>query len=154
MKVRIISLIIALKLIEEVSLQYEGCDYFEELKPDTTYFISSPRNSENLLWGDDCRWAAEASFGNKILLNCNEVRIQPSISCYGDSILVSMSGRTDLSDAKRYCGMTSFSETSTSTKITIALKTRSVSIGVRFKCSLQAVASNCSCGQVNRGRIG
>lgn len=153
MNFRKISLIAVFILIESVYLQYRGCDYFQAVKLETNYLISSPRYSQNFL-GNECRWAAEAPPGNEISVNCTEVRLQPTLSCYGDRILVSKSGRTDLRDARRYCGGASFSESSTSTKITIALKTGSFSQGGKFKCSLKAVASRCICGQVNRGRIG
>ena len=149
----IVLICVTFTLIEIVWLQYAGCDYFQELNSEDVYLISSP-NSQIFLQSVECRWAAEAPPEHTLHLDCNEVRLQPTPSCYGDRILVSRSGRSDLRDAKRYCGGASFSETSTSTKITIALKIGLFSAGGKFKCSLKAVASNCSCGQTNKGRIG
>lgn len=139
-------------LFSLASSQYKGCDYFQALRPGEIFVIAPPRYSQNFLFGNECRWAVKVPSGNKILLNCNhEAKTFP---CYGDSILVSKSGRADLSDANKYCGRVSFSESSTSTKITIAVKTEAFSTGSKLKCSLRAVADNCSCGQINRGRIG
>lgn len=147
-------LIACLILIGKVFPQMNGCDYYQALQPDVNYTITSPNYSQNYLRGSDCRWAAEAPPGYKILLSCNEVRLPQSFFCSGDRILVSVIGRTDLRGSTPHCGSTSFSETSASTKMTIALKTGLFSRGGKFKCSLKAVSSGCSCGLVNRGRIG
>lgn len=148
------SLITILILIGKVFPQSNGCDYYQALKPDVTYTITSPKYSLNYLRGSDCRWAAEAPPGYRILLSCSEVRLPTSFFCSGDRILVSNAGRADLRDATRHCGSSSFSETSASNRMTIALKTGTFSRGGKFKCLLKTVGSSCSCGQVNRGRIG
>lgn len=147
------SLITVLILIGKVFPQLNGCDYYQALQINSVYTIKSPNYSQNYLRGSDCRWAAEAPPGYKILLNCNEMQLPAPFFC-SDKILVSNTGRTDLRDARRHCGSTLFSETSTSTRMTIALKTGPFSRGGKFKCSLKAVKNNCNCGQVNRGRIG
>jgi hypothetical protein len=148
--------IIVLSLIGKVSAQSKACDFYQELKPGKIYTIASPRYPQNYLRGTDCRWAAEAPPGYKISLGCNEVRLPLVLRCNDrvDRILVSPSGRVNLSDARRHCGGVSFSETSLSTRMLVALKSGPFISGKRFKCSLKAVADNCSCGQLNRGRIG
>jgi CUB domain len=149
--------IIMFLLIGKVSTALEACDYYQELKPGVVYTIASPKYPKKIVRGADCRWAAETEPGYKISLDCFEVRLPPVYRC-GDRverILVSTSGKANLSDAKRRCGSVSFTEISASTRMTIALKTGPSSYkGGRFKCSLRAVTSNCSCGQLNRGRIG
>lgn len=139
-------------LIEKV----KTCDFYQALKPDVIYTIVSPNYARNYFRGTDCRWAAEAPPGFKVLLNCNEVRLPLVFLCGDriDRILVSNSGRVNLADARRHCGGVAFTETSTSTKMVIALKTTPTSRGGRFKCSLKAVPNSCRCGQLNRGRIG
>lgn len=146
-------LITVLILIGESLSQLRGCDYYQALEPEFNYTIASPKYSENTFRPNDCRWAVEAPPGYKILLSCNEVRLS-SFFCSSDRISVSNTGRTDLRNAKQHCGSSAFSETSLSTRMTIALKTGKFSRDGKFKCSLKAVVNGCSCGQFNRGRIG
>lgn len=148
--------IIVFLLIGKVSTQSNGCDFYQELELDIIYTISSPRFPQRYLRGTDCRWAAEAPAGYKISLDCYEVRLPPVFQCTDkvDRILVSSVGNANLTDGKRYCGGVPFTETSSSTRMVFALKTGPFIRGGRFKCSLKAVRASCSCGQLNRGRIG
>lgn len=148
--------IIAFLLIEKVSAQSKACDFYQAMEPNVVYTISSPKYSNNYLRGTDCRWAAEAPLGYKISLACAIVRLPSTFLCNdrADRILVSRSGKANLSDGRRHCGGVSFTETSFGDRMVIALKTSPLSRGGRFKCSLKAVANNCSCGLLNRGRIG
>jgi hypothetical protein len=134
--------------------ELEHCDFYQSLELNVTYSIASPNFSENYLRGTDCRWAAEAPPGHKIFLNCRQVNLPRTFACNGDRILVSNTGRVDLRDGRKYCGGVEFAETSRSTRIIIALKSGLRSRGGKFKCSLKTVANSCSCGQLNRGRIG
>lgn len=150
--------IITLLLIGKVSTQSKACDFYQPLKPDVVYTIASPRFPQNYLRGTDCRWAAEAPTGYKVSLSCAEVRLPLVFLCNdrSDRILVSLSGKVNLSDARRRCGEVSFTETSSSNRMIIALKTVQRTRGGRFKCSLKAVSNtnSCNCGLLNRGRIG
>lgn len=149
MKLLIVALIVLIELIENVRLEYSGCDYFQPVELGKVYSIGLERNSQNSSKQISCRWAAEAPPGYKLSFDC----LLPQTSgCF--KILVSRSGRTDLKDAKRYYRGASFGETSKSTKITVALKIGSFSEGENFKCLLKAVTNDCRCGQVNRRRIG
>lgn len=150
----IIIIFLIIGCVSKAQQQSKRCDYFQALKPNGVYSIASPGFSRNYLRGTDCRWAAEAPPGYKILLLCHEVRLPNSLRCKNDRIIVSNTGRSDLRDGKTRCGSASFSETSTSTKMTIALKTGAFTKGGRFKCSLKTVANSCNCGLANRGRIG
>lgn len=147
-------LIVALVLIGKVSAQSKDCDFFQALKPDTVYTIASPKYSQNYAYGTDCRWAVEAPPGYKVSLSCDNVALPSTFLCLGDRLLVSRSGRTDVRDGKSYCGAAPFTETSTSYRMTIALKTWFLSQGGRFKCSMRAIVASCACGQLNRGKIG
>lgn len=146
--------IITFLLIGKVFSQSKDCDYYQALKADTLYTIASPKYSQNYPYGSDCRWSAEAPPGYKVAMTCDSMALPSTILCMGDKILVSRTGRTDVRDGKAYCGASSFNETSTSNRMTIALKTWIFSRGGRIKCSLRAVASSCTCGQLNRGKIG
>lgn len=148
--------IIVLSLIGKVSAQSKACDFYQALKPGVIYTIASPRFPQNYLRGTDCRWAAEAPSGYKVSLKCNEVRLPLVFPCNDrvDRILVSPYGKVNLADARRHCGGVSFTETSFGTRMLVALKSGPFISGQRFKCSLKAVANSCSCGQLNRGRIG
>lgn len=139
-------------LIGRASSQSNGCDYFKKLKPDRTYTITSPRYPQRYRRETNCRWAVEAPAGYKISLNCYEVTLARSLFCYGDRILASKTGRTDVRDSKRNCE--TFKLTSTSTKMTVALRTQGFSYGGRFKCSLHLTADSCNCGLHNKARIG
>lgn len=151
MKILGTRLIIIFTLIEKVFGQYRGCDYYQPLKPGVVYSIAPPKFPTLYT---DCRWAAEAPAGYKVQLSCSQVRLPSSLLCNGDRLLVSRTGRADLRDAHKHCGAASFAETSSSTRMTMALRTRSVPSKGSFKCSLKALENNCSCGQLNSGRIG
>jgi hypothetical protein len=148
--------IIALLLIGKVATQFNGCDFYQAVQPGVTYTVASPRYSRNYLRGTNCRWAAEAPPGYKISLACADVRLPPSFLCNdrADRILVSLSGKVNLYDARRHCGGVSFTETSSSNRMVMALRTAPFTRGGRFKCSLRAVANDCNCGLLNRGKIG
>lgn len=148
------SLIAFLLLIGKVSVQYKSCDYYQRLTVGATYFIASPGYSRNYNRGAECRWAAESPPGYHVALNCNDVKLPLVLSCRSDRILVSRSGRASLSDGKAHCGVASFTENSVSTRMVVALKSGALSRGGKFKCSFRAVANTCSCGQLNRGKIG
>lgn len=152
-KVSII-IIIVIFIVGKASSQSKHCDYFEALKVGKTYVIASPGYSGNYKGGTDCRWAAEAPPGYKISLNCNDVKLSSPLLRCGDQISVSKTGRPDLRDGKSHCRSGAFSETSSSTRITISLKTRALSRGGRFKCSMKAIVNSCNCGQLNKGKIG
>jgi hypothetical protein len=143
-----------ISLVGKLSSQSNKCDYYQALKPSVIYTISSTRYPQNYVRGTDCRWAAEAPPGYKVSLTCNEVKLPATFFCNGDRILVSLVGRADLRDGRKHCGGVAFMETSSSTRMTIALKTGQLTRGGRFKCALKAVANSCSCGQLNSGRIG
>lgn len=149
-----ISLLLLLSGIEQSATVTKGCDYYQALKPGVIYSIASPRYSHNYMRGADCRWAASAPPGYKIELTCNDFRLPNSMSCRGDRVLVSATGRTDLRDGKRHCGSSKLSATSVSTKMTVGLKAGAFSMGGKFKCSMKTVGNSCSCGQLNRGKIG
>lgn len=144
--------IFSLLLIENAFSQFNGCDYYKKLKPDTTYTIRSPRYPKSYRREANCRWAVEAPAGFKISLDCYEVTFNFPFFCYGDTILASRTGRTDVRDSNRNCD--TFKATSTSTKMTVALKTQAPSFGGRFTCSLRLVIDGCNCGQHNQARIG
>jgi hypothetical protein len=148
--------IIALLLIVNVATQFKGCDFYQALEHGLIYTIVSPGYSRNYLRGTNCRWAAEASPGYKILLSCTDVRLPTTFLCNdrADRILVSPSGNVNLNDARRHCGGVSFTETSSSNRMVMALKTALFTRGGRFKCSLRTIANNCNCGLLNRGKIG
>lgn len=148
------SLIAILLLIGKLFAQYKSCDYYQRLTVGATYFIASPGYSRNYKRGAECRWAAEAPSGYKVSFNCDDVKLPSALSCRSDKILVSKSGKANLSDGKVHCGSASFTEISASTRMVVALKTGTLSKGGKFKCSFRAVASTCSCGQLNRGKIG
>lgn len=148
------SLIAVLLLIGKVFPENKNCDYYQRLTVGATYFIASPGYSRNYKRGAECRWAAEAPPGYKISFNCNDVKLPSELSCRSDKIMVSRTGRANLGDGKVHCGEASFTETSASTRMVVALKTGKLSKGGKFRCSFRAVASTCSCGQLNRGKIG
>lgn len=147
-------LLIITLLVAKISSQSKSCDYYQAVKPGIIYSIMSPNFSQNYQLGTDCRWAAEAPAGHQVSLSCNQVKLPTTFACFGDRILVSNTGRADLRDGKKHCGASSFSETSVSTRMTLALKTGRFSWGGSFKCSLKTVTNSCSCGLINRGRIG
>lgn len=134
-------------LIGQILAKLDGCDYFQPLQSGDEYLFTWPR-----FYVSDCRWAAEAPPGYKVHVACREVYFPFSFYCKRDRILVSTTGRGDLLDGIKHCAP--FSETSTSTKLTMAVKTGSLAVEGDFKCSLKAVANSCSCGHLNRGRIG
>lgn len=135
---------------------YRGCDFFQRLSSNVTYTITSPRYSRTYPSGVSCRWAIEAPPAHNVLVNCQDVKMPSSKLCSRDGILVSTTGRADLRDASLHCGKRSFKLQSKSTRMTMALRTsRFNKAGGRFKCSLRAVGdSSCSCGQMNRAKIG
>lgn len=137
------------------TLQYKNCDFFQSLKSNVTYSVSSPKYSKLYPGGISCRWAAEAPPAHNVLINCKEVKIPSSKSCSSDRISISTSGRADLRDASFHCGTSSFSRKSKSTRMTMGLRSSKFSKGGKFKCSLSAVEDgSCSCGQMNIAKIG
>lgn len=148
MKLFILSVI----FIGNVFAQFNGCDFYKELKPEKVYTITSPLYPQKYRRETSCRWAVEAPAGYKISLDCYEVTLAFSFFCYGDRILASKTGRTDVRDSNRNCDP--FKVTSVSNRMTIALKTQAFSYGGRFKCALHLIVDTCSCGQYNKARIG
>ena len=149
------SLVTFIILLHKAASQFNGCDYFQPLKLGASYIIASPKYPNKYERGTNCRWAAEAPTGYKIALECNDVSLPTSVFCAGDKILVSRTGRTDFQDGIKYCGTGKFSENSSSTRMTIALRAGLFGMfNGRFMCTLKIVSSNCNCGQLNRGRIG
>lgn len=134
--------------------EFGDCDFFQKLTTTSQFTITSPGYPESYTRGTQCRWAAEAPPGYKISLNCYEVQLSSTLSCLGDNLSVSQSGRVDLADAKRFCGSSPFEVESTGYPMTIALKVGGISKGGRFRCSVKAVKNNCECGTRNRGKIG
>jgi CUB domain len=149
-----VQLIIFVALIGPASLQFGSCDYSQTLTNGTVYSIASTRYPQNYRRGDDCRWAVVAPPGYRATLSCDEVAVPVSFLCLGDSIFVSRTGRTDVRDGRRYCGNSSFYEKSDSTRMTIIFRPGLLTRGGRFKCTMRAVEDTCSCGQLNRGKIG
>lgn len=141
-------------LIKFSSSLWEGCDFFQKLSSTSVFTIKSPGYPDNYARGTQCRWAAEAPPGFKIVLDCQEVQLPLSASCLGDNLSVSPMGRGDLSDAKRHCGSAPFQIESTSYRMTIALSAGNLSRGGKFRCSVRSVKNNCGCGTRNKGRIG
>lgn len=135
-------------LIAAVSaeLKFKGCDVFQALSPGKHYTIKSPRVSRS----SDCRWAEKAPPSYRSSLACNEVKLPLTLLCRGERITLSLNDRADLRDGERHCINASFAETTVSTKITVAMKSQSA----KLKCSLKTVPNSCTCGQLNRGRIG
>lgn len=154
---KVSQLVIFLIIARKFSLaldEYGNCDYFQKLSTTSQFTIQSPGYPLNYLSRTKCRWGAEAPPGFKISIKCNDVRIPISFACVGDNLAISPTGRTDMADAKRYCGSSPFQLDSTNYRMTIALKAGALSNGSKFQCLIKAVKNNCSCGTRNRGRIG
>ena len=135
--------------VVQVTGQYTGCDYFQALKSGESYTIQSPGYPGKYQGNTNCRWLAESPPKTTISLDCADVQLPSSLSCRADTLLVSMTGRTDLADGRRYCGSGGFTSKSVDNRMTLALRTGATGSG-SFKCSLR---TTCDCGRHNRGRI-
>lgn len=67
---------------------------------------------------------------------------------------ISKRGRTDLADAESFCSyMWPLERYSSSTRMTVSLKTGGLPIGSRFHCIMTAIVDPCVCGKRNNGKI-
>uniref|UniRef100_A0A8D8RCZ6 Venom serine protease 34 n=1 Tax=Cacopsylla melanoneura TaxID=428564 RepID=A0A8D8RCZ6_9HEMI len=101
---------------------YSECDYFTELAPGNEYYIVNPTYPEYYVSDTRCRWVNQSPPNTSILLKCPIINLSQSTDCVADSVQVSLSGDLYMSDATKYCGKQSFTETSVGNKLVVTLE--------------------------------
>lgn len=147
-------LVLIITIITPIFGQFNGCDYHQYLDINESYNVVSPNYPYSYNSKTYCRWTAEAPIGYTVILNCSEIYLPPTLNCTSDKLEISLTGKTDLSDANPICGIGEYLTESLSNSIVIALVIPSTTSGGRFKCTVQANRiPQCSCGHKKVTRI-
>lgn len=171
----VVTVAVLAQSVVEVTSQFAGCDYSEQMAVGSTRDIYSPGYPNRYRGQVNCRWSATAPVGTVFQLQCTDVNLPvvsyersfgaeiyrfpriylvlQSLNCAaGDRILVSQEGRPGLLGALAYCGTNGFTVDSTSNRIVVAFRTPTSSAGGRFLCRL-TVQPPCSCGMRNYAAV-
>ncbi|XP_017756045.1 PREDICTED: venom serine protease 34-like [Eufriesea mexicana] len=152
-KAALLSFLVLLSLAQSNETRFQqNCDYYQELAPDTTYFIYNPEYPNRYRGFRSCKWTIETNY--RVNLTCNPFHIPWSQNCTQDRLSVQVNSRT----THQYCGDGVFNVLSESNKMVVTLKSPFWSKGGEFICAAQAVNSrqeseNCECGRKNPTRI-
>lgn len=141
-----------------VTGQDANCDFYQNVQVGQTYYVSSPGYSASYRPGVQCRWIGVCPSGYNCALDCDDIALPQTQSCYLDRLLISKTGDPQLTSAEYYCGQGTLSVVSTGQRISIGLITSNNSPGGRFRCRLYARTSTtnpstCSCGYKKTSRI-
>ncbi|CAH2097813.1 unnamed protein product [Euphydryas editha] len=141
------------------------CDYTQDVELGRKYYIYSPNYPRRYPRGIQCRWQATCPTGTYCRLNCPDIAIPQTQSCYLDRLLVSITGDPQLAQAQYYCGRGTLTVESIGQQISVGLITARTSLGGRFYCELEAILQtppttppppptpSCSCGYSRINRI-
>ncbi|XP_055606903.1 venom serine protease-like [Uranotaenia lowii] len=140
-----------LSLVAAQQQQFPGCDYYQDIAAGKSYAIFSPNYGNLYPAGVNCRWMLGTTPGSRIALSCPDVYIPQSTYCYYDKLLVSTGGKSDLSDARAYCGTGTLTSNSTGSAMVISLQAAANSYGGRFYCT--ATKIDCQCGMKRKKKI-
>lgn len=144
--------IAAIILLIQSSVCQLNCDYYEYMKADENYTLSSPGYGQGAPMNTNCLWAMEAPPGYKIKLSCDVVFLMPLLGC-NNKLLISKNGRMDMEDADTYCGFGEIEVQSSSTRMRVEFRSSMLPMGSRFHCIAALIVNNCICGIHNDGKI-